>query len=47
MRRIVVLILVIASVMVNAQNTNKSKFKQLKEEWRSPNAYRNAAGAPG
>lgn len=37
----------ISGVVATAQNTNQSKFKQLKEEWRSPNVYRNAAGAPG
>ncbi len=29
------------------ENTNKNPFRQLNEELRSPNRYRNAAGAPG
>ena len=31
----------------NKSNINDNKFKQLKEELATPNAYRNAAGAPG
>ncbi|MEX1002099.1 MAG: M1 family metallopeptidase [Crocinitomicaceae bacterium] len=27
--------------------TNNNKFRQLKDEWATPNVYRNAAGAPG
>lgn len=30
-----------------AQNTNESKFKQLKEELPTPNVYRTGSGAPG
>jgi hypothetical protein len=33
--------------VVNAQNTNTNKFKQLKEELATPNVYRTAGGAPG
>lgn len=29
------------------ENTNQSKFKQLREELPTPNSYRNASGAPG
>ena len=34
--------------MLNAQeNTNKNKFRQLKQEFATPNVYRTASGAPG
>ncbi|MCI5054521.1 MAG: M1 family metallopeptidase [Flavobacteriales bacterium] len=29
------------------ESTNKNKFRQLKQEFATPNAYHNAAGAPG
>jgi len=29
------------------ENTNKSKFRQLKQEFSTPNVYRTASGAPG
>ena len=36
------------SVNAHADDTHKTqKFQQLDPEWRSPNVYRNAAGAPG
>jgi len=37
------------ALMVQAQNPNLNynKFKQLKEEFPTPNAYRTASGAPG
>ena len=35
------------SITAISQNTNNSKFKQLKDELATPNVYRNAAGAPG
>jgi len=37
----------ILSIGSSFSQYNNNKFKQLKEEWRSPNVYRNAAGAPG
>ena len=48
MKRIT-LALVLASAfgIINAQeNTNKNKFRQLKEEFATPNIYRTASGAP-
>jgi hypothetical protein len=36
-----------ASLMAQNPNLNYSKFKQLKEELPTPNAYRTASGAPG
>jgi hypothetical protein len=49
MKRITLaLILVSAFGTINAQeNTNKNKFRQLKEEFATPNIYRTASGAPG
>ena len=42
------LLLVSAFGIINAQeNTNKNKFRQLKEEFATPNIYRTASGAPG
>ena len=48
MKRITLaLILVSAFGTINAQeNTNKNKFRQLKEEFATPNIYRTASGAP-
>lgn len=39
----------LTSQLVVAQNPNLNynKFKQLKEEWPTPNSYRTASGAPG
>ena len=49
MRKSIVLLAVFASGVASAQsaNTNTNKFKQLKEEMATPNAYRTAGGAPG
>jgi len=42
------LLLASAFGIINAQeNTNKNKFRQLKEEFATPNIYRTASGAPG
>ena len=43
------LLLCLMTYMVQAQNPNLNynKFKQLKEELPTPNAYRTASGAPG
>jgi hypothetical protein len=36
------------AILTNAQgNTNRSKFRQLKQELKTPNTYRTASGAPG
>lgn len=32
---------------LRGENTNKSKFRQLKQEFSTPNVYRTASGAPG
>lgn len=41
-------ILLFTVFTVNAQeNTNKNKFRQLKQELATPNVYRTASGAPG
>ena len=41
-------ILCLVSIGLFAQsNTNNNPFKQLEEDWPSPNEYRNASGAPG
>ena len=32
---------------LQGENTNKSKFRQLKQEFSTPNVYRTASGAPG
>ncbi len=37
----------VAAGSVNGENTNKSKFRQLKQEFATPNVYRTASGAPG
>ena len=34
-------------LMAQNPNLNYNKFKQLKEEWPTPNSYRTASGAPG
>jgi Peptidase family M1 domain len=41
-----VFLLVLAGSLL-AENTNKSKFRQLKQEFSTPNVYRTASGAPG
>ena len=43
------LLLGLIAFVIQAQNPNLnySKFKQLKEEFPTPNAYRTASGAPG
>ncbi len=41
-----VLLLVFAGSLCG-ENTNKSKFRQLKQEFSTPNVYRTASGAPG
>lgn len=38
---------VLFAFLATAQNTNQSKFKQLKEELPTPNVYRTGSGAPG
>lgn len=44
----VIIVLCFASISISAQeNTNKNKFKQLNEEFSSPNMFRTASGAPG
>lgn len=40
-------LLVFQLVQAQNPNLNYNKFKQLKEEWPTPNAYRTASGAPG
>lgn len=35
------------TTLCTAQNTNTNPFKQLEEDWPTPNEYRNASGAPG
>jgi hypothetical protein len=51
MKKTVTLLLfgLVAGFVLNAQNPNLNynKFKQLKEEWPTPNVYRTASGAPG
>lgn len=50
MKKIIVLsvILFLGFFILNAQeNTNKNKFRQLKQELATPNVYRTASGAPG
>ncbi|MEO1384058.1 MAG: M1 family peptidase, partial [Bacteroidota bacterium] len=51
MKRItsLVLLLSLMAMIVQAQNPNLNynKFKQLKEEFPTPNNYRTASGAPG
>lgn len=37
----------LGAVILSAQHTNESKFRQLKQELPTPNAYRSASGAPG
>ena len=49
MRFIFTSIFALSSIFLLAQNPNLNynKFKQLHEEWPTPNIYRTAAGAPG
>ena len=39
--------LLVASQLVAQDNYSPNKFKQLKEEFATPNVYRTASGAPG
>ncbi len=39
--------LLLVVTLITAQNTNENPFKQLEEDWPTPNEYRNASGAPG
>lgn len=41
------LLFLLGSFALHAQNTNNNPFKQLEEDWPTPNEYRNASGAPG
>ena len=48
MNKIFFLLFMIGSVGLFAQeNTNQNKFRQMYQELPTPNAYRNASGAPG
>jgi len=49
MKRITIALLLVSTFgIINAQeNINKNKFRQLKEEFATPNIYRTASGAPG
>ena len=48
MKNIILLALAgLISVSVDAQEYNKNKFRQLKQELPTPNVYRTASGAPG
>lgn len=45
---VITIIFMFCIFTVNAQeNTNKNKFRQLKQELATPNVYRTASGAPG
>ncbi|HRP59153.1 MAG TPA: hypothetical protein PK833_02560, partial [Vicingus sp.] len=48
-KRILLLVSFFALLFVNAQNNKprEDKFKQLYEEFATPNVYRTASGAPG
>lgn len=39
--------LLVSAGSMFGENTNKSKFRQLKQEFSTPNVYRTASGAPG
>ena len=47
MRSFIIALAILIHPVLQAQQYNGDKFKQLKEELPTPNAYRNAAGAPG
>jgi hypothetical protein len=49
MRSIITIFFALFTIILFAQNPNLNynKFKQLHEEWPTPNIYRTAAGAPG
>ena len=49
MRRIYLLgmLLCLGMASTHAQNAHSEKFEQFKSQWRSPNIYRTASGAPG
>jgi len=44
---VLISILLVVSTSAQFENINDNKFKQLKEEMATPNAYRTAGGAPG
>ena len=44
---VLIAILLVVSASAQFENINDNKFKQLKEEMATPNAYRTAGGAPG
>ena len=44
---ILLTIVMMFGVTVSAQNTNQNKFRQLYQEFSTPNIYRTASGAPG
>ena len=48
MKKVLLLMFVLVSFSAMGQeNTNQNKFRQLGQELPTPNAYRNASGAPG
>lgn len=49
MRKTSVLVLLLSLLVTGyaQENTNKNKFRQLKQEFATPNVYRTASGAPG
>ncbi|MFN3917748.1 MAG: M1 family metallopeptidase [Flavobacteriales bacterium] len=47
MRKITVFLCCVVLTQVLAQNTDKNKFRQLYQEFATPNVYRTAGGAPG
>ena len=48
MKRIIIIsVAILTSLSVSAQEYNKNKFRQLKQELPTPNVYRTASGAPG
>ncbi len=48
MRICITLVFLFSIILLNAQeNINKNKFRQLKQEFATPNIYRTASGAPG
>jgi len=44
---LLLLVFLPAAGTVQGENTNKSKFRQLKQEFSTPNVYRTASGSPG
>ncbi|RKD87778.1 M1 family metallopeptidase [Mangrovibacterium diazotrophicum] len=49
MRKMSILVSLLAFCLAGSaqENTNKNKFRQLKQEFATPNVYRTASGAPG